>query len=443
MTRKFCFTLLVVLAAFSSTANAADPAWFQTPEPKGTGARTITVTSGQSLQDAFNKAQPGDIVEIAQGEYKASNGLVLLNSGTPAQWITVRAASGAVPRIDLNNTGSFQIAASNVVVEGLEIVRGKGDNLHISPWKSSIRNIIVRRMKIHSLKTGSGAAIKINRNNPIKADVERVYIEDSDLQQSINNAVVDGVGVHTVVVRNCWIHHPPQGNSGIFFKGGSSQILIENNLISGIRGNSALMLGGNTGVQYFHPSYSGQEGVNQIARNNIVADYNDSAIEVRGVSGGLIYHNTIVGDSVYAAFRLNYGNNAAGGQSGNQQITISDNLVINNASAPIMYAWNDGNIGSFEVGPQVWGGLFKQYEPNGLPTFPQSFDKVVGKYDVGKVVKNPSHNGLKGLDDALARYAPAAGSPALASAAMKVPYDALGQTPTAAASSIGALEHAK
>ena len=84
MTRKLCFTLLVTLATLSSTANAADPAWFQTPEPKGTGARTITVTSGQSLQDAFNKAQPGDIVEIAQGEYKASNGLVLLNSGTPA-----------------------------------------------------------------------------------------------------------------------------------------------------------------------------------------------------------------------------------------------------------------------------------------------------------------------------------------------------------------------
>ena len=76
---------------------------------------------------------------------------------------------------------------------------------------------------------------------------------------------------------------PTKGNSGIFFKGGSSQILIENNLISGIRGNSALMLGGNTGVQYFDPNYAGQEGVNQVARNNIVADYDTLAIEVRGV----------------------------------------------------------------------------------------------------------------------------------------------------------------
>ena len=449
MKMKFRLTLLVALATFSGTqaqaapASNSDPAWFKTPQPQGTGAKTITVTSGQSLQDAFNKAQPGDIVEIAQGEYKASNGLALLNSGTPAQWITVRAAPGATPKIDLNNTGSFQIAASNVVVEGLEIVRGKGDNLHISPWKSSISNIIVRGMKIHSLKTGAGAAIKINRNNPIKADVENIYIEDSDLRQPINNAVVDGVGVHTAVVRNCWIHEPTKGNSGIFFKGGSSQILIENNLISGIRGNSALMLGGNTGVQYFNPNYAGQEGVNQVARNNIVADYDDSAIEVRGVMGGMIYHNTIVGNSVYAVFRLQYGNNAAGGQSANQQITISDNLVINNASAPIMYAWNDGNVGNFEVGPQLWGGMFKQYEPNGLPTFPQSFDKQVGKYDVGKVVHNPSHEGLSGLADAHARYTPKAGSPALASALTKTPYDALGQTSPSSAASIGALQAAQ
>jgi hypothetical protein len=319
-------------AANAQASTSADPAWFQTPEPKGTGARTISVSNGQSLQDALNEARPGDIIEIQSGEYRATKGFAITSSGTPAQWITVRAAAGATPRINLNNSGSFQIAASNVVVEGLEIFNGLGDNLHISPWFGSIRNIIVRDMRIHSLQTGSGAAIKINRNNPIKADVENVYIEDSDLQQPINNAVVDGVGVRTAVVRNCWIHNPPQGNSGIFFKGGSSQILIEGNLISGIRGNSALMLGGDTIGPYWNPNFSSQEGVDQVARNNIIADYNDSAIEVRGVVRGYIYHNTIVGKSPYTAFRLTYGRNGSGGQSGNQQIAISDNLVINTAS---------------------------------------------------------------------------------------------------------------
>jgi hypothetical protein len=462
-----CLTLLAALATFpgltqvansagtasvSNTsasqvkpASSADPSWFQTPQPQGTGARTITVSGGQSLQDAFNKAQPGDTIEIGAGEYRATKGLVLLNSGTPAQWITIRAASGTTPKIDLNNTGSFQIAASNLVVEGLEIVNGKGDNLHISPWKDAIRNIIVRRMKIHSLRTGSGAAIKINRNNPINAGVEGVYIEDSDLQQSINNAVVDGVGVQRVVVRNSWIHHPTPRNSGIFFKGGSAQILIEDNLISGIRGNSALMLGGNSGVQYFDPHYPTQEGVDQIARNNIIADYNDSAIEVRGVVRGFIYHNTIVGDSPYAAFRLQYGGNAAGGQSGNQQITISDNLIVNTASTPLLYAWNDGNVGTFTVGPQLWAGLFKQYERNGLPTFPQSFDIRLDRLDIAKVVKNPSDDGLTSLDDARSRYAPAAGSPALraASGATKTQYDALGEARSASKPSFGALEQAQ
>ena len=444
MKTKLCLTLLFALATLSGSANA-DPSWFRTPDPQGTGARTISVTSGQSLQDAFNKARPGDVVEIGPGEHRATNGVALLNSGTPGQWITVRAAPGTTPRINLNNTGSFQIAASNVVVEGLEIVNGKGDNLHISPWKGSIRNIIVRRMKIHSLRTGSGAAIKINRNNPIKAAVENVYIEDSDLQQPINNAVVDGVGVTTAVVRNCWIHNPTQGNSGIFFKGGSRQILIEGNLISGIRGNSALMLGGNSGPQYFNPDLPSQEGMDQVARNNIIADYNDSAIEVRGVLRGLIHHNTIIGDSPYAAFRLQLGINAAGGQSGNQQIDISDNLVVNTASSPLLYAWNDGNVGQFTVGPQIWVGLFKQYERNGLPTFPQSFDKQVGRYDAAKVVRNPSHDGLNGLDDARARYSPAPGSPALNSGSgdTATATDAVDQIRSASAPSIGAIERAQ
>jgi hypothetical protein len=461
---KFCFTLMAFLTANSmmnhaaygavsggqganstsliNQVNTVDPAWFRTPEPKGLGSRKITVTSGQSLQDAFNKAQPGDVVEIGPGEYRATNGLVLLNSGTSEQWIAVRAAPGAAPKIDLNNTGSFTISASNVLVEGLEIVNGKGDNLHISPWQRSIRNIIVRAMKIHSLKTGSGAAIKINRNNPIGASVEAVYIENSDLQQPINNAVVDGVGVRTAVVRNCWIHNPPRGNSGVFFKGGSSLILLEGNLVSGIRGNSAVMLGGNSGGQYFSPDVPNQEGVDQFARNNIIADYDDSAIEVRGVQRGYIYNNTIVGDSLFAVFRLQFGNNASGGKSPNQEIVITDNLVINTAPAPILYAWNDGNIGSFKVGPQVWAGLFHQYERNGLPTFPQSFDVRLTRYEANKVLRNPNDDGLNGLADSVARYTVTPGSPALgrSSGVMKTPYDLLGKARSTTASTIGALE---
>ena len=146
----FCLPLLATLAMISGSAHAVtsasesqvkaaaasnEPSWFRVPEPQGTGAKTITVTSGQSLQDAFNKAQPGDIVEIAQGEYKASKGWPpqLRNAGAMDHRSR---RSGATPKIDLNNTGSFQIAASNVVVEGLEIVRGKATTCTSHPGKA-------------------------------------------------------------------------------------------------------------------------------------------------------------------------------------------------------------------------------------------------------------------------------------------------------------------
>ena len=86
--------------------------------------------------------------------------------------------------------------------------------------------------------------------------------------------------------------------------------------------------------------------------------------------------------------------------------------------------------------------MFKQYEPNGLPTFPQSFDIHVDRYEAAKIVRNPSDDGLTGLDDAKARYAPAAGSPALRSGSgtTSTLYDALGAPRSASAPTLGAVE---
>src|SRR4051812_11301380 len=113
MKNVFSLVLLAVIASAASAPSAAfgaakqsapvsdtDPSWFRTPEAKGAGTRTVSVTSGQSLQDAFDKAQPGDVIEIGPGEYRASRGVVLLNSGTSNKWIVVRAASGAMPKIN-------------------------------------------------------------------------------------------------------------------------------------------------------------------------------------------------------------------------------------------------------------------------------------------------------------------------------------------------------
>jgi hypothetical protein len=420
-----------------------DPTWYATPTPVGLGARTVTVPAAGSptLEEALDDARPGDVIELGDGTHVNTGGnLVLSTPGTADAWIAIRAAAGADPVIDLQGAGELRISASYVLVEGVEIVDGGGNNLHIAPETESISNVVVRGVEIHDLRTGPGAAIKINRNNP--AGVSSVYIEDSDLSESIDNAVVDGVGVNRAVVRTSDIHDNEVGSHGVFFKGGSSEILIEANLIRGIRQNAALQLGGNTGAGLFDPAHAEWEGVDQVARNNLIADFDDSAVEIRGVDGGRVYHNTIVTQSGFAVFRLQCGNTNDGGSVGNRGIEIAGNLVVGTGGNP-QYARNDCGDTDVSFGANGWiGGFVDSGGPTpGIPDFPLAGDVVVD--GTGGVLVDADWSGLNGWADAVSRYTPVAGSVALGAGSEALsPIDLLGEPRSSTTPTLGAIEGA-
>jgi hypothetical protein len=421
-----------------------DPAWFDTPTPQGL-QRVIPVPPGGSptLAEAIAAAAPGDVIELGAGTHLNTGGnIVLSNQGTPTAWIAIRGEEGSRPVIDLEGGGEFRIAASNVLLENVEIVDGSGNNLHIAPEATSIENIVVRNVLIHDLRDGPGAAVKINRNNPQAAGVARVYIEDSDLSESLANAVVDGVGVSYAVLRDSWIHDNEPGSHGVFYKGGSDHVLIERNLISGIRQNAALQLGGNTGFGFFNPAWPDWEGVDQFARNNVIADFTDSAVEIRGVNGGSVYHNTIVTQTGFAIFRLSCGNTDSAGVSGNLDIDVVNNLVIGTGGDP-QYARNDCDAEDIVFGAQGWFGVFHDSGSSTplIPSFPQPAD--TWSTSTAGVVHDPSWSGLSGLSDALDRYALSVSSLAIARGeplASEVPLDIESVVRSSTAPSLGAFE---
>lgn len=428
-----------------SSNTSTEPAFYTTPTVNGVGQRTVNLSpgGGTTLSAALNGAQAGDDIVLAAGTYNGFGGnLRIVNSGTAQSWIRIRGAAGARPVIDLQGNGEFNIAASFVVLEHVEIINGGGNNVHVAPTTQSITDIIVRDCVVRSLSSGPGAAIKINRNNANNAGVERVYIEDNDLSESISNAIVDGVGVKQAVTRNNDIHDNAVGSHGLFFKGGSSEILIENNLIRGIRQNAALQLGGNTGAGFFDPAFANQEGVDQVARNNFIVDCDDSVFEIRGVLRGKIYNNTVITQSGFAVVRLSFGQTDAGGQSGNDAIEVVNNLIILTGGNP-QYARNDGNAGQFTFGPQLWGGDVRNSSSAGagVPSFPQTGDVVVPAAMTGSVLVNTSFAGLTGLSDALSRYRPVPSSPALSQGSPNAvaPRDVIGQS-RSNTPSLGAFE---
>ncbi len=252
------------------------------------------MTPGQqpTLAEVFATAQPGDQILLEAGTHLQSGNLAINRSGTADNWIEIKAAPGVSPIIDLSSTGEFRISGSYVALVGVDIRNGGGNNLHIAPDSSDVHHVYVADTVIHDLAWGPGAAIKINRNNAADAGVGLICLEGNDVSEAISNAVIDGVGVDGAVVIGNDIHDNAVGSHGIFFKGGSADILIEGNVIRGIRGNAALQLGGSTGAAFWNPLYPAWEGVDQIARNNIITDFDDSAVEIRGVDGATVYNNT-------------------------------------------------------------------------------------------------------------------------------------------------------
>ncbi|MDJ0496205.1 MAG: right-handed parallel beta-helix repeat-containing protein [Acidimicrobiia bacterium] len=409
--------------------------------------RQIIVRPGESptLGEAFADARPGDHIVLEAGVHRPGGNVAITQSGLPAAWIHIKAAPGTTPIIDLNGAGEFRIGASYVSLQGVDIRNGGGNNLHIAPGSEDVHHVHVADTVIHDLAWGPGAAIKINRNNPQGAGVGTICLENNDVSEAINNAIIDGVGVAGAVVIGNDIHDNAAGSHGIFFKGGSSDILIEGNLIRGIRANAALQLGGNTGAAFWDPAHPAWEGVNQTARNNLIADFDDSAVEIRGVDGAYVYNNTIVTQSAFAVFRLQNGNNSSGGSSGNDNVHISNNLVVGTGGDP-QYARNDGGAATISFGPQLWAGAFHNSgsATPGIPPFPQPTDIVVGPGELDSVVVSPSVTGLGGISDAVGRYRPAPGSPALGNGESLpgVIIDFLGFTRSAIAPSLGAIESA-
>src|SRR5207248_3152105 len=109
-----------------------------------------------------------------------------------------------------------------------------GNNIHVTPASSTTAqtNVILRDVVSRNMASGTGAALKAagSWTNGTGVPLDGLYIESCDFSGSISNAVIDAVAVRHAVVRDSYLHDPVNGSltsPGVFFKGGSSDILIE------------------------------------------------------------------------------------------------------------------------------------------------------------------------------------------------------------------------
>lgn len=435
--------VLVWVSISLASAEQVDWSFTETPKVVAKGKEWWVATNGDdhgpgskerpfaTITKALSKADPGDTVSVRKGRYASEKEkLNFSKSGKPDAWIVLRSADGP-GEAEIDGQGNaFEVMLigerSYVVLDGLHIHGSQDNALHVGVTCSYV---IVRNCRVHDAN-GGGDAIKVNGS-------DHVYVEGCDCSDAADE-LIDFMGCHHCVSRGNFMHGLRPGETATFAKGGSHEILFEKNVVVGVRHAHALMLGGDSGKGLFAPELPDLECQNMIVRNNVCVDCDDSSIEVRGCRNGWIYHNTAVGCSTtFACVAVRPGATNDGGVSHSKDIAIFDNLFANDGDMDRPYCIDDACREGLTTGANLWFNGSAGVPDRGGIDVHQEKGSIVNK-DPRLASKDLA---VKAWKDAIDRFYPLPGSPALG-AAVPTPLvvdDILGRR-RARPSDIGAFE---
>lgn len=270
----------------------------------------IEVGPGQSIQDAVNRANPGDTVRVAPGEYNAfevKKDNITIESASPGAAHIV-ATGGNQPAI-----GSY--GQSNVKIRGFRLTSRNGDGVKIggSPGRN-VRGVVfenntVEYAKLDGLKFFQADNIAVS-NNTIK------QAGGGGNAGSAGNKNGDG-GIDWVQISNSTMANNRVNTKGwacAMVKNGSHSNAITGNDFSGCEVNGLDMAAGSSG-RAAAANKSGRVAFNNVIQGNVLSGGRGCAakFDETSVNNKLDGSNRIVG----RVCDQNGGNNASANPSVN------------------------------------------------------------------------------------------------------------------------------
>lgn len=196
------------------------------------------------------------------------------------------------------------ISTHHITIDGLEIEGGVSYALKVDEWTSDvvIRNCTIHGSGLDGCKfVGESAAGGGNsKNSGMIFEYNEVYDTGKRIVDEAEG--IDAMAVSNMVVRHNYFHDIP--TSGLYFKGNSENITIENNFFvrTGWLAHTdenyddaygAIWLG-ECSDQYFIPADPNDyECINCDASNNVMSGIGGSAVRMMGCSGCDVTGNTI------------------------------------------------------------------------------------------------------------------------------------------------------
>lgn len=241
-------------------------------------ARTLEVGAGRQfarLQAAAAVAAPGDTILIRGGIYGGGDFIANLQ-GTPAAWITIRAATGE-EAVFRGGAQAFHLTDPRYLrIEGLKFEQHTGNGINLDDggtFDSPAHHIVIERCEWRGM-----SAIATGNHDELKmSGIDSFTVRNCRFMNgSAGGSLIDMVGCHEGVFTENTFENG--GSNCIQAKGGTSGILIERNrFING--GERAINIGGSTGLEFFRPPGARYEA-----------------------SGILVFSNIFVGSSAPVAF---------------------------------------------------------------------------------------------------------------------------------------------
>ncbi len=246
-----------------------------------------------SIQDAIDAADPGTDIKVQAGNY--SENLRFRDSGTgsdPIRLISVDGKGAAVlrPARDADDTINID-GADHISISGFEIHGGGNDKkqaVHIHIGKNYTDPASHITLEDNTIFRGAGDGIKGSKAEHITLTGNKV------IGGGGKEAAIDFVGVKHATISNNEVID--SGHIGLMLKGGSSDIKVIDNLISGT-GSSGIEVGGYSTLTSYWPGFLDDGNTYEIRNvtvtGNTITGSQSTALRLIGAQGVEVSGNVL------------------------------------------------------------------------------------------------------------------------------------------------------
>ena len=306
-----------------------------------------------SIQAAVDAAAPGTAIVVHAGVYKENVKIAWRDSGTAEAPIWLVSGDGAQKAVisapDATKPVIQALGVDNYLIMGFSLTGGY-DGIQFSQsgrdFSNLVNNVVVQGNRIdHVVHDG----IKIGQAN-------NVQILDNSISNVHSEEAIDFVAVTNAVIARNEVSNITNKSAAIFAKGGSANVIIEDNFIHDVTGDG-VAAGGNTDSSSFKPGYAGYEAKNVDIIGNRVEDVGKRPISVRGAIDIQISDNFLEAGASYGnAVYVTSGSQNSSKPIYSKDVRITGNVVEDATAIVKIDAGNDNAISQNANHSQGWLG---------------------------------------------------------------------------------------